>query len=97
MRDWPSSPICRRWKKPALLESAPSQALFARSGVPNEVLQTIFDATIAALHTPEASSAFRKQTFNIVPNASLADAKTWLSQQIDTWRKITAEVKIETE
>ena len=73
------------------------QALFARSGIPNEILQTIFDATIAALHAPEASSAFRKQTFNIVPNASLADAKTWLSQQINTWRKITSEVKIGTE
>jgi tripartite-type tricarboxylate transporter receptor subunit TctC len=73
------------------------QAMFARSGIPNEILQTIFDATIAALHTPEANSAFRKQTFNIVPNASLADAKAWLSRQIDTWRKITSEVKIETE
>jgi tripartite-type tricarboxylate transporter receptor subunit TctC len=73
------------------------QAMFARSGIPNEILQTIFDATIAALHTPEANSTFRKQTFNIVPNASLADAKAWLSQQIDTWRKITSEVKIETE
>jgi tripartite-type tricarboxylate transporter receptor subunit TctC len=73
------------------------QAMFARSGIPNEILQTIFDATIAALHTPEVNSAFRKQTFNIVPNASLADAKAWLSQQIDTWRKITSEVKIETE
>jgi tripartite-type tricarboxylate transporter receptor subunit TctC len=73
------------------------QAMFARSGIPNEILQTIFDATIAALHTPEVNSAFRKQTFNIVPNASLADAKAWLSRQIDTWRKITSEVKIETE
>jgi tripartite-type tricarboxylate transporter receptor subunit TctC len=73
------------------------QALFARSGIPNEILQTIFDATIAALGTPEASSAFRKQTFNIVPNASLADAKLWLSHEIGTWRKITTEVKIETE
>ena len=73
------------------------QALFARSGIPKEILQTIFDATVAALHTPEASSAFKKQTFNIVPNASLGDAKFWLSQQIDTLRKITSEVKIETE
>jgi hypothetical protein len=32
-----------------------------------------------------------------VPNASLAEAKLWLAQQIDTWRKITSEVKIETE
>lgn len=73
------------------------QALFARSGIPNEIMQKIFDATIVALHTPKVESGFEKQTFNIVPNASLTDAKTWLSQQIDTWRKITNEVKVETE
>jgi hypothetical protein len=61
------------------------------------VLQTIFNATVAAMKTPEVIDTFHKQTFNIVPNASLADAKTWLGQQMDTWRKITSEVKIETE
>ncbi len=73
------------------------QALFARSGIPNETIRKIFDATIAALHTAEVSSAFKKQTFNIVPNASPAGAKAWLSQQIDSWHKITSEVKIDTE
>jgi tripartite-type tricarboxylate transporter receptor subunit TctC len=73
------------------------QALFAPAGVPKDVLQTIFNATVAAMKTPEAAAAFQKQTFNIVPNASLADAKTWLGQQMDTWRKITSEVKIEAE
>jgi tripartite-type tricarboxylate transporter receptor subunit TctC len=73
------------------------QALFAPAGVPKDVLQTIFNATVAAMKTPEAAAAFQKQTFNIVPNASLADAKTWLAQQMDTWRKITGEVKIEAE
>jgi tripartite-type tricarboxylate transporter receptor subunit TctC len=73
------------------------QALFAPAGTPKDVLQTIFNATVAAMKTPEATAAFQKQTFNSVPNASLADAKTWLAQQMDTWRKITSEVKIETE
>lgn len=73
------------------------QALFAPAGVPNDVLQKIFDATVAALKSPEAVDSFHKQTFNIVPNASLADAKTWLAQQMETWRKITADVKIDTE
>ena len=73
------------------------QALFAPAGTPKDVLQTIFNATVAAMKTPEAAAAFQKQTFNSVPNASLADAKTWLAQQMDTWRKITSEVKIETE
>jgi tripartite-type tricarboxylate transporter receptor subunit TctC len=73
------------------------QGLFAPAGTPQDVLQAIFNATIAAMNTPEAGDAFKKQGFNIVPNASLADAKTWLAQQMDTWRKITSEVKIETE
>jgi tripartite-type tricarboxylate transporter receptor subunit TctC len=73
------------------------QGLFAPAGTPKEILQTIFDAAIAALQSPEASAAFKKQGFNTVPNASLADAKTWLAQQIESWRKITTEVKIETE
>jgi tripartite-type tricarboxylate transporter receptor subunit TctC len=73
------------------------QGLFAPAGVPKDVLQTIFNATIAAMKTPEATEAFKKQTFNIVPNASLADAKIWLGHEMDTWRKITSEVKIEAE
>jgi tripartite-type tricarboxylate transporter receptor subunit TctC len=73
------------------------QALFAPAGVPQDVLQKIFDATVAALKSPEAADSFHKQTFNIVPNASLADAKIWLAQQMDTWRKITSDVKIDTE
>jgi tripartite-type tricarboxylate transporter receptor subunit TctC len=73
------------------------QGLFAPAGTPKEVLQAIFNATVAAMKTPEAADAFKRQTFNIVPNASLADAKTWLAHEIDTWRKITSEVKIETE
>ena len=73
------------------------QGLFAPAGTPKAVLQTIFDATVAAMKTPEVIETFHKQTFNIVPNASLDDAKTWLAQQMDTWRKITSDVKIDTE
>jgi tripartite-type tricarboxylate transporter receptor subunit TctC len=73
------------------------QGLFAPAGTPKDVLQALFDATVAAMNAPEASAAFRKQGFNIVPNASLSDAKTWLAQQMDNWRKITSEVKIATE
>ena len=73
------------------------QGLFAPAGTPQPVLQAIFDATVAAMKEPAVVEAFRKQTFNTVPNTSLADAKTWLAGQMDTWRKITSEVKIETE
>jgi tripartite-type tricarboxylate transporter receptor subunit TctC len=73
------------------------QALFAPAGTPPDVLRTIFDAATEAMKAPAVKDAFVKQTFNIVPNASLNDAKSWLAGQIDTWRKITGEVKIETE
>lgn len=73
------------------------QALFAPTGTPQEVLQTIFDATVEAMKVPAVGDAFKRQFFNTVPNASLDDAKSWLAGEIDRWRKITSEVKIETE
>jgi len=73
------------------------QGLFAPAGTPKAVLQTIFNATVEAIKSPAVSEAFKKQMFNTVPNASLDDAKAWLAGQMDTWRKITTEVHIETE
>jgi tripartite-type tricarboxylate transporter receptor subunit TctC len=73
------------------------QALFAPAGTPKDALQAIFTATTEAMKTPAVSDAFKKQMFNTVPNTSLDDAKSWLAGQMETWRKITGEVKIETE
>ena len=73
------------------------QGLFAPAGTPPKVLQKIFDATIAAMKAPGAVEAFNKQGFNIVPSASLADAKLWLAREMATWRTITSEVKIDVE
>ncbi len=96
LADFPDLPIMQELGYPDVGTIA-WQGLFAPAGTPKEVLQAIFNATIAAMKTPEVVDTFHKQTFNIVPNASLADAKTWLGQQMDNWRKITSEVKIETE
>jgi tripartite-type tricarboxylate transporter receptor subunit TctC len=96
LADYPDLPTMQEIGYPGVGTIA-WQALFAPAGVPKDVLQKIFDATVAALKSPEAADSFHKQTFNIVPNASLADAKTWLAQQMDTWRKITTDVKIDTE
>ena len=49
------------------------------------------------MKAPAVAEAFKKQTFNTVPSASLDDAKTWLAGEIAKWRKITSEVKIEIE
>jgi len=71
--------------------------LFAPAGTPKEILQTIFNATVEAMKAAAVAEAFKKQTFNTVPSASLDDAKTWLAGEIANWRKITGEVKIEIE
>ncbi len=71
------------------------QGLFAPAATPKPVLQTVFNATVAAMKSPAVSEAFQKQLFNTVPNASLDDAQKWLAGEMDTWRKITGEVKIE--
>jgi tripartite-type tricarboxylate transporter receptor subunit TctC len=71
------------------------QALFAPAGTPKDVLEIIFKSSVQALQAPVVIEAFKKQNFNFVPNQSLDDAKVWLAGEIDNWKKITQEVKIE--
>ncbi len=71
------------------------QAMFAPAGTPKEVLETLFKASVEAMKAPAVQDAFKKQNFNVVPNKSLEDAKTWLAGEMDTWTKISGEVKIE--
>ena len=54
-------------------------------------------APTAAMKEPAVVEAFKKQSFNTVPNKSLDDAKAWLAGEMARWQKITSEVKIETE
>ena len=70
-------------------------ALFAPSGTPKAVLETIRNAAVEALAAPAARETLTKQNFNIVPSRSLDEAKTWLSGEIATWKRITSEVKVE--
>jgi tripartite-type tricarboxylate transporter receptor subunit TctC len=72
------------------------QGLFAPSGTPKEVLETVFQASVQALQAPAVVDAFKKQNFNIVPNKSLDDARAWLADEIKTWKDITSQVKVET-
>jgi len=71
------------------------QAMFAPSGTPKEILETVHKALLQALQAPAAVDAFKKQNFNIVPNPTLADAKTWLAAEMKNWKTITDAVKIE--
>ena len=91
-------PTCRPCRRSASRTSARIawQGMFAPAGTPKDVLETIFKRDRPGhASRRRRQEAFEKQNFNIVPNKSLDDAKTWLAGEIDTWRKITNEVKIE--
>jgi len=71
------------------------QGLFAPAGTPKEVLDTLREAMTEAMKEPSVVNTFKQQDFNIVPTRSLEEAKTWLTGEIDNWKKITQEVKID--
>jgi tripartite-type tricarboxylate transporter receptor subunit TctC len=69
--------------------------LFAPAATPKPMLEALFAAMNKTLSSPEAIEKLNKQNFNIVPNKSLADAKTWLDGEIKHWQTITTAVKID--
>jgi tripartite-type tricarboxylate transporter receptor subunit TctC len=69
--------------------------LFAPAATPRPVLEALFAAVSKALKSPEAIEKLNKQNFNIVPNKSLADAKSWLDGEMKHWQTITTAVKID--
>jgi hypothetical protein len=71
--------------------------MFAPAATPRPVLETLHRSAVAALTSDAAKAALTKQGFIISPSKSLDDARQWLANEIDTWKKITAAVKIETE
>lgn len=92
--DYPNVPTMAELGYPGVGTRA-WQALFAPSATPKPVLQTVFNATVEALKAPKVISSFKKQHFNIVPNTSLDDAKTWATSERERWMKITQEVKVD--
>ena len=71
------------------------QSMLAPAGTPKEVLDTLHKAIVEAAKAPALIEAFKKQHVTIKPNASPAEAQTWLNDEIASWKKITGEVKIE--
>ena len=69
--------------------------LFAPSGTPKDVLETLQKAVVQALKSPQVLEAYARQNVRAQPTASLDEAKTWLSGQIAAWQKITKEIKID--
>jgi tripartite-type tricarboxylate transporter receptor subunit TctC len=71
------------------------QSMLAPAATPKPVLDTLFKAIQEAAKKPELQEAFGKQLVSVKPNESLDESQKWLNGELDKWRKITAEVKID--
>ncbi|HYZ44947.1 MAG TPA: tripartite tricarboxylate transporter substrate-binding protein, partial [Xanthobacteraceae bacterium] len=71
------------------------QGLFAPAATPKPVLETLFQIVARAIQSPDTIEKLQKQNFNIVANKSLADAQTWLADEIKHWEHITKAVEID--
>jgi tripartite-type tricarboxylate transporter receptor subunit TctC len=71
------------------------QSMLAPAATPKDALATLHKAILDAAKAPALLEAFSKQHVTINPHASLADAQAWLKEEIEKWKKITGEVKIE--
>ena len=71
--------------------------MFAPAATPRPVLESLHRSAVAALTSDAAKAALTKQGFIISPSKSLDDARTWLANEINSWKTITSAVKIETE
>jgi tripartite-type tricarboxylate transporter receptor subunit TctC len=71
------------------------QSMLAPAGTPKEVLATLHKAILEAAQAPALQEAFKKQLVSVKPNVSLEEAQSWLKSEIESWKKITSEVKIE--
>jgi len=71
------------------------QSMLAPAQTPKPVLEALFKAITEASKNPQLLEAFSKQLVSVKPNDSLDESQKWLKAELDSWRKITAEVKID--
>ena len=71
------------------------QSMLAPANTPKDVLATLHKAIMQAASAPALQEGFQKQLVSVKPSQSLDEARTWLAGELASWRKITAEVKID--
>jgi tripartite-type tricarboxylate transporter receptor subunit TctC len=71
------------------------QSMLAPAATPKPVIDTLFKAIVEASKQPALKEAFDKQLVSLKLSESPDEAKTWLKSELDAWRKITSEVKID--
>ncbi len=71
------------------------QSMLAPAATPRPVIDTLFKAIVQASKEPALKEAFDKQLVSIKVSESPDEAKTWLKGELDSWKKITSEVKVD--
>jgi tripartite-type tricarboxylate transporter receptor subunit TctC len=71
------------------------QSMLAPAATPKPVIDTLFKAIVEASKEPSLKEAFDKQMVSIKVSESPEEAKTWLKGELDSWKKITSEVKVD--
>ena len=71
------------------------QSMLAPAATPKPVIDSLFNAIVEASKQPALKEAFDKQLVSIKLSESPDEAKTWLKGELDAWRKITSEVKVD--
>ncbi|MFL6797027.1 MAG: Bug family tripartite tricarboxylate transporter substrate binding protein [Xanthobacteraceae bacterium] len=71
------------------------QSMLASANIPKDVLATLFQGIVEASKVPQLQEAFSKQLVSVKPSASLEEAQVWLNDELASWRKIVAEVKVD--
>ena len=70
-------------------------ALFAATGTPQEIIDTLYKAFTEAVNDPVIQEAAAKSgTFGFAAESPAATA-AWLQEELAKWRRTTAEIKIE--
>ena len=71
------------------------QSMLAPAATPKDVIVALQKGMTEAMKASAVQDAFKKQLIEATPNASPEEAQAWLKSEIDAWKKITGEVKVE--
>jgi tripartite-type tricarboxylate transporter receptor subunit TctC len=90
---WPDVPTIAELGFPGF---RPSQwnAAFAPAGVPREIIDKLHNAFAAAANTPEMKAIFEKGGLIAPSDKSADEARAWLKQEMETWRRDIADAGI---
>ncbi len=98
LKEWPDVPTLDEL---GFTGFRPSQwnAAFASSAVPREIIEKLHEAFAAAAKTPEMQAIFEKGGMRAPTDKSAEEARAWLKQEMETWRKDIADagIKVDTE